>query len=359
MIIGAIVFLIWSCFLTIEINFSLYCLLVAINLFFLLFMNNEERQTILRYIIIILVVCSLPSILYYILFVLNINVPYTVLSSLSEGKTNLGIFYRHYPFGLIITGYTLPRPSGLFDEPGYMGTFAGILYAAIMENKDTSLKKWKICLIVIGVFSFSLAFYILLIARLLIYASEKGFKKTIILLPLLLIAFGVFLNVDFHNEQIQLIQERLRISDNRLSGDNRTTKSFDIEYESFLHEDMTTVLRGNGLDAHMQNSRMVGSSSYKILIYNYGIIGSVLLLLLLYLIVNSSGFSKSNLAYWIIYLLSMYQRPGVFTVLYMGILVCGLEKNSVHQSLIATLGSFLSNVKDEEQGLKNTIRIRF
>ncbi len=337
-----VVFISWIFFVSVQKHLSVYYLIVAFNLLMLLQIENIDRRQILKYIIIILTVTSFPSIIYYILYVLHIRLPYTVLPSLHESKTQLGIYYQHYPFGLIIAGSAMPRPSGLFDEPGYMGTLAGILYAAVLESRDKTIKKWRICLIIIGLFSFSLAFYILFFVRIMIYIAEKGYKRVALILPVLIALFVVFMNVDFHNEQIQEVQARLKIGENGLEGDNRTTMAFDEEYGFFIRGDTKIILRGNGLDAHMKNPKMIGASSYKVLVYNYGIIGTGLLILLLVLIVYSVGFTKNNTAFLLIFLLSMYQRPGVFTMHFISILICGLEKGEVHRELFGVLKA-LSN----------------
>ena len=348
---GLVLFVVWVLFVSVQKKISVYYLLVSINVVLLLLTDKEERKQIIGYITRIFVICSLPSILYYVLGILNITVPYSILPSLDVGKTNMGIFYQHYPLGLVITGYQMPRPCGLFDEPGYMGTLAAVLYAAIMENKNKPIMKWKISLVIIGIFSFSLAFYILFFARLFIYIAEKNYRKALLLIPLILVGYLLFININFQNVQLQRFQARLMITENGLAGDNRTSTAFDSEYESFLDDDPTIVLRGNGVDAHMQNVKMVGSSSYKVLIYNHGIIGTSLLLLLLLLIASSSGFSKSNLAFLLIYIASMYQRPGVFSVLYMGIFICGLQKNSVHQGFMMTCKSFFIETTSEKRNI--------
>ena len=344
----AALFVIWVCFFTVEMYFSIQYLVVAISILLLLKINDSDRKTILKYIIYIFVVCSLPSAIYFILYCFHIDIPHTVLLSPNEMKTRYGMSYLFYPLGLIITGYGLPRPCGLFDEPGYMGTVAARLYAAIFQSKDLALRKWKACLVIIGISSFSLAFYVLFFARISIHILEKGYTKVVLLFPLLLAVYIVFININVSNPQMQIMQERLRISGGKLSGDTRTSKSFEEEFSRFLDGDKLVVLRGNGIKAHVDNANMEGSSSYKAIIYDYGIMGIGLLFFLLFLILNSSSFSKENMDFFIIYVLSMYQRPAIFSVLFIGLLVCGMEKCEIRHNILATLDSYFGRKSEKK-----------
>ena len=79
----------------------------------------------------------------------------------------------------------------------------------------------------------------------------------------------------FYNGGDNLLQDliiaRMEINDGELAGNNRTTESFDKEYDSFMQS--SDVLFGRQRD----NSEF-GNSGYKVYIYQYGVVGLILLI---------------------------------------------------------------------------------
>ena len=67
-----------------------------------------------------------------------------------------------------------------------------------------------------------------------------------------------------------LIILRLEINDGEMAGNNRVTKTFDAEYESYLQT--SDIILGRDYDYSN-----FGDSGYKVFFYDFGIIGVLLL----------------------------------------------------------------------------------
>ena len=103
-------------------------------------------------------------------------------------------------------------------------------------------------------------------------------RKKIIIKFLTIIVFisaivgGSFIYNDGDNMLHNLIILRLEIDDGEMVGNNRVTKDFDTEYESFLESPDIFL----GRDYDYSN---FGDSGHKVFLYDYGLIGVVLLFL--------------------------------------------------------------------------------
>ncbi|MEO8254379.1 MAG: hypothetical protein ABI554_08300, partial [Flavobacterium sp.] len=112
------------------------------------------------------------------LLCITINLPYYSVFHNPDGREGFNFIIAFtntnidYGFGKFI------RPAGFFDEPG---TLAFYIIIAILLN-DLTIKKTKIqtVLMIVGLFTFSVAFYILLIIYGLLYLSRKNLIKILI-----------------------------------------------------------------------------------------------------------------------------------------------------------------------------------
>ena len=255
----------------------------------------------------------IPSIIAYILVViLNIDIPYHIIDPLNELKN---YNYKVYPFLVQnnVSHLGTFRFEGYFDEPGVIGTISG----SIILIKGINWRKWDTWIILIsGLMSLSLTFYIMLILCLIVNAEFK------ILVPaILIIGFLILL---FRDNEIfnSLIVERLVIEDGSWAGNNRTVAGFDTYFKKFLHSDYFYFGYGN---YYAQNIVNVGGSSYKDLIINYGIIGFIFILFIPILsAISRMGISRKSFTYILTFCCIIYQRPyltspAYFVLLYLSI----------------------------------------
>lgn len=282
--------------------------------------SDEDKAGIFMYMLKIFAIMVAPGAIYYITTViLNIHIPYSVLESDHISKYQMGIYYELRPFGLIARNRwqaMLPRYCGVFDEPGVVGTLAALYYSAIIHRKD--MKVWKIVLLIEGLFSFSLAFYLLIVVVYCIRLVQSGFVKLIIGFSLLLFAGVLFFSVDFQSEQLRNIQKRFDFSSGVLFKDNRTSASFDEAYEGFNDSDnLRELVFGYGFNYVESQENMASSYSYKMLILNHGYLGVLLYVgfFILYVILIKRP-NEKNVCFIVAFLTSIYQRPYVMSQQY-------------------------------------------
>lgn len=305
--------------------FSLLLRYVSILLFMLLPWNVQKHALVVFSSI--FAISLVPSLLYWVLSQLGIQLPFTELESKAASKTAAGVYYEMYPGALITKsrqGFLYYRLCGVYDEPGVVGTIGALLLAA---DGYRFKKSWRNgVLLLAGVLTASLAFYAICSIYFICWAIKKNAVKAVGLMFSLLVLFMIFMSVDFTNPNLLHFQHRLRVVDGKVQGDNRTTGGFDESYEEFWEDDMLIQLFGNGAGAANSNENMAGGASYKIVIYDYGIVGLAailawIILTVLYLYGGAQCWRTAALS--LVFLASIYQRPDVFNMSYMIVLLGG------------------------------------
>lgn len=101
--------------------------------------------------------------------------------------------------------------------------------------------------------------------------TQKIIAKAMgVIFMIAIIAGGAFVYNGGDNMLHDLILLRLEVDDGEMAGNNRVSKSFDDEYSSFL--ETTDVIFGRDYDYSN-----FGDSGYKVFLYDFGIVGVVLL----------------------------------------------------------------------------------
>jgi len=304
--------------------------LLSIGYYFFLFLvigylclDIQMKARVFNVFSVVFALSLVSGIVIWFLLNIGINLPFTLLLGDHEGKIRLGTYYRKY-FGaafLYSRFSQFVRLSAVYDEPGVVGTFAALFLIA----DDFRFKKLKNIVIAIGgVLSLSLAFFLLTGLAASIRSIRKGSLVFAGVFSLIVVSYFVFMNLETNNPAIGWLQNRLTIDDSGLAGDNRASESFDYEFSAFLKDDIRKVIFGNGSRAAVSNYRMSGSFSYKMIIYDFGIFGFVLLLVWLVIAgIKTSGISWRIVVLIVALLLSIYQRPDVFAVPYIFLLIGG------------------------------------
>lgn len=303
-------------------------------------MSEKNEAQLFEYVAKIFAILVLPSLIYFILSNLGINIPYDIQMPEHTLKSAYGIYYKHYPFGLVmIQNGWISRYCGIFDEAGFVGTLCGFFIAACHNRMD---KKWVILLLIEGIFSLSLAFYLLLVIYAIVYAWSKGFVRVAGTILALALGLLLFVNIDFHNESIAHIQSRIDLTSTILVEDNRSNDTTDAEIKGFLNEGNIDVLIGKGRGASSKNANISGWS-YKFLLYDYGIIGIVLYIgFFIFYAWKRGRFNKSTFPFIAVFIASIYQRPYVFSKLNITIFMLGISYITYSRYRI----SFHKNVSD-------------
>ena len=172
------------------------------------------------------------TLIIHVLLLIRIPLPYAVLQSSEAGRVEFSSqFYQNY-FGCLLInqgGSLMYRFTSVFTEPGVVGTFC----AFFLASSGLELKKSKkdLLFLVSGLLSFSVAFYIMLVLIIAMKALRRGGYRLFAVLAALVLAYTVFVNVDFQNAELTTLQNRLMLTETGLSGDNRIKKDAELAAE--------------------------------------------------------------------------------------------------------------------------------
>lgn len=242
------------------------------NALMMLFIFQYDRK-LLKYISTILskmlgglLIISYP---YFLLYIIGFSLPNVNM------VFNDGFYSFSNYFLFLIDDRTLltiiPRFQSIFLEPTYLGSITALL---LMTQRGKWKRWYNISLLIGLVISFSLAGYVYLTAIVFLnlwIERKKIFIKCLSIIILLsAIVGGSFIYKNGDNMLHNLIILRLEINDGEMAGNNRVTKSFDAEYESYLQT--SDIILGRDYDYSN-----FGDSGYKVFFYDFGIIGVLLL----------------------------------------------------------------------------------
>lgn len=272
---------------------------------------KEIKVRIFKYYYYIVLITTAISIVLYLLYVLDINIGFKEVEYYRDYGSGLDKYIKYFIFAIYKHGDEI-RLCGLFNEPGKLGTYLALLY--IIKNNDTSVLE-KFILLMGGLLTTSFSFFILIS----IYYFTKFFilnKKIAICITLLLISF-LFItpSIDFHNQTLNSFFGRFELTDvGLLAGNNRTNKEFDVAFDELLSSNK--VFFGNGFNSVAQ-IKNANASSYKSIIYEFGIVGFLTLIsLYIYTGIRLSNRSKNSIIFIALFFLSAIQRPLIFLFFY-------------------------------------------
>lgn len=280
--------------------------MVTIVIFFVLFLisDAEKISTLdgLTKILSIIISVSLGALL---INNLAFNLPFEYLQY-DSGKGDGGkVIFKNYYLFIQPVGYSSVRFYSIFDEPGTLGT---LLAFVLFANSYSMKNKNNIVLLVGGVLTFSLAFFILtLIGYIVINAkSVLATIKAAVVVMALFIAIIFFLE-DSEGFKAIVIDRVLNLDENGV--DSRTTTSLSMFFNDFLYS--FDILLGMGTSFFKENPELFSGQNYKLFIVEYGLFG-FLLMVLMYLSMAARNL-KVGFFCLLIFLVSFLQRPFMFT----------------------------------------------
>lgn len=279
---------------------TIFIFITYVLLFKLKISDLKRSLDIITNIVAIIILLSLPLWLFHVFI---FELPSFGTLDISEMKGSHYVFDNHFLF-LIYNGFDYFRFYSVFDEPGVLGT----LSAFILFGNKYDMRKWQNIVIFLGgVFTYSLAFYILFLIGYFYFASSSLCKLLKSLLALILISSIVFFllkdDVSFTLSIIERLQNfGLESIDNR-TGDE-INEHLDAMYKS------PVIVFGEGPYFLKQHSDTVGAS-YKLFIIEYGLMGLLSLFLMYFSLVRIR--TKDTIFCLILFVLSFFQRPYAFT----------------------------------------------
>lgn len=282
-------------------------LFFGVFLALLMFLPIERLANIFRFLKLIIAVSLIPGlVMWFLHHILGKNIFYMGALPVefipNELKRTAGEGYALYPFTVVLD-YALELPfyrmQGPFDEPGWLGTICALLISAAGFNKNKSVN----CILLIsGFLSFSLAFYILFAIYILLTFKEHFLKYFLGFLAVTIVVSYFALDVVDN-----YILQRVEISESGISGYNRDGEQLNEEFTKFMNAPIDNIIFG------LSEKVYDGSSSFKVLLINSGLIGVFLVfsiyLILIYL--NRNVLGKQFAIFVFIFFLSSLQRPDI------------------------------------------------
>ena len=270
------------------------------------FMSNSFKKYKILFSITVI-----PSIIVYLFFLAGFDLSYHTIepaNSLKEG------YYRAYPFMVLyesMPGFPMLRFHGYYDEPGIVGTVSGIL---LLTDNINLKNKYNIPILISGILSLSMFFYILIIIYIILFA-KIGYK---IIMGLGMVLALVFI---FSIGELDLpFLQRFIIEDGKFAGDSRTSSAYDLWFSNYITSFDSLI----GYGGNKAGDLNVGGSSYKDLIVNYGLIFFVIYLLSFFLYILHHCKKKISIYVCLFVLIcTFYQRPAIFDFFYL-FLWCGI-----------------------------------
>ncbi len=302
-----IVFVFFYFYIAYKDKSNLFGIIHLMGICTILLTNEEFLKKVLTSYIFIFSITLVPSILVFlIVYFLRVDLPHSDIEALNLEKW---YDYVRYPFlvqpNQIIDQF-LPRFCGYYDEPGVVGTIAGVI---LLSSGFNLRKKINIPIFIAGVLSFSFAFIIMVLVYGFIFIRSK-YK--------IFIAIGILGIVILFSENELLdsyVFSRFQVENGQLTGDNREA---DEDFKGWYKEFSNTNDYYLGLGGNTSQTFNSGGASYKNMVVDYGIISvSIIGIMLIVFAFSKFRFKKEFFIYLFIAFSVLYQRPFITMYFYM------------------------------------------
>lgn len=257
----------------------------------------------------------IPAIFFFLLRLVEIEWPYHLLADYRVSSSRV---YIHYPFSVLaanMNSINLPslRLCGFMDEPGALGTFT----AFILILDDLDLKNiFNMILFVAGCMTLSTAFFLLLFIYLLYTRmSVQRLKRIPAKWLLFVLPIGVAVILAGQSGVLTKIFSKLSLED------VRGTSAIWVQTRKEFGDNVLKYLFGNGY----YSGDFGRFQSWTMLIHDIGIIGIFITVLFVLLVFDKHKANKRLFIFRILFLVSMIQRPYIFTIPYMLIFLIGVQ----------------------------------
>ena len=227
-------------------------------------------------------------------------------------------------------GGGIERICGVFAEPGHFGIYIGLMLAI---EKFNFYEKRNLLLLITGFLTFSTAFYGIFCLGVL-YKLLKYKRITTDIIRIVAVLFFTAITLLFFSDRfVETIYGRV-VENKReeVSGvgdllDNRVPDSHITKFESFIHSHDALV--GLGYD----NDEMVGTN-WRGVVYRFGIIGTVIMLLLIFSIARKGSMKYGFLLAAIALLIVAHRAYLMFSPAIYMMLLTAVYVNRTKESFI-------------------------
>jgi hypothetical protein len=288
--------------------------ILLISLFLLI--SNEQKIRVYHVFFNLFTLSLIPGLALFLLSLLGIDFPWESLEIINGVKGENGWFYRNYWGAVVLSSQIfntgigeIYRFSAIYDEPGVVGTVSALLLVANGFKLETIRSK---IILISGMISFSLAFYVLITIYIFL---KRPILIVKLIMPILVVIFMIYGELKDNTLMERYLFDRIEQAiDDPQSKDNRVSSCFQSKFDSFIQ--YGDIYTGNGANAHSDSGCSV--SSYITIIYNHGYIGFILIIIFfifLFFILESNLRSVLYLyPIILVFILNFYQRPEFFSM---------------------------------------------
>lgn len=253
-------------------------------------LSDKQNKYTLQYIVNILYwIFLIGLITYFVLLYYNFpGYPISYDRSLSYSFFNYGFMLQ----SIYIDSIHMYRFHSVFLEPSYAGTLISFLLYA---GKFDFSKKGNVLMLIVELFTFSLAGYVITFVGYVIYcySQHSSIRKYIYIA---LFIFGMFYVSNSYNDGDnivnKLIVERLTYDEEKgIAGNNRSGEAVDFYLDRLTASGnllwglgVDEVNHINGKDNNVDKSTKIHGAGYKIYIVTHGLLPAMVWLLFYYMI---------------------------------------------------------------------------
>lgn len=292
-------------FISIFINYSLPKIGMlnsfAFGLMYLSLSLSIQKRIINLYLWSLAILLLFAMIEYLVFQFTHIGV---ILGNVTRSTDVRETFFVNLIFNIVRTDTLLPRFQFLTEEPGLIGTLCGFLL--FYTSKVQTMKFPFFVFLIGGVLSFSLAYYIFL-GIFLIVNFKANLKNAFFIFIVFIILFQ-FLKENVDVLIISRVEETEDI-------DNRTSETFDIYFEkAYKNNQLWFGVGANNIPRQIVMGKEGGNAGAKKWIFEFGIIGFIIIFFSYCLIYRIRCGRKLTLYDWIfllVYWISFYQRETI------------------------------------------------
>ena len=295
--------------------FTLKSVVIFIYISILTILNEKDKEKIYEILYKFISLLCFIGIISYTLFIYTKPLNYEILPTVKNGW----IFVRY--FGVLIlknANNLLYRFQSIFGEPGELGTILGMIF--LFDDNYKKLKKERIILMISGILTFSLAFYIFVFFKFII--SEIKVKNKLLIFILFLI-FALTITPLIKNigggELYYRVYGRIKtLNFNRKNNNAKLVLKEFYKNGNLIIGTRESINRKTNLDI----------SSIEVILYERGFLGLGILILFILFISNFFYVKNKVKLRILIFLLSIYQRPNLLHMVYLLILITGISYSS-------------------------------
>jgi len=281
-------------------GFQLYVLISFVILLLYPLIKDKEKEIALKMITKMLAVIVFVSFIPWVVNTFIIQLP--MLGGYIEYYDTKGMdsVIENYILFIQIKHDFLIRFYSIFDEPGTLGTLSAfILYA----NRFDFRQKQNIIILIGGCFTFSMAFYILMLLGLLIVNLNRFKRIVVSIIYVILFVIFMFLVLENNETFKTVIIDRFQNVNSSL--ENRESFYLNYFYDYFVNS--SEIWFGIGRDFILSKNSLLAGQSYKFFIIEFGLFGFLCAVITYLSMVKKINLFQLGL--FILFFVSFIQRP--------------------------------------------------